>query len=370
MYKISDFLESTPTVSTKKTYRIALTRYLEILSDTKIPGDKLESSWIKYLTETQKPGDELILFAQNAKHVHHLSPKTIRLYGQIAVMYMKEAEIPIPNKAVRTLRIQTPANRPISREEELDRNMVQELIHHADLRMKSEILIAVSSGMRIGEILSFGVQDINLNTNPAEIHLRANITKNKTARTVFISREAADILGLWLKYRKKLMENESIKPNDTRCFPYAKSTEIAKFKRLLKRCSLFEIDEQTHRTTIHFHLFRKYFLTEFKLAASAEVAEELAGHTGYLSDSYRRLTKKAQQEEYLKAERNLTIDNAYVELSDTTPANKYSTLLPSPIPLTKQQSGIILQLQQQITELKSEIQALNSVLSQTLCDTK
>ena len=311
MYKISDFLKSLPSVSTKKTYRVAVTRYLEILSDTKIPLEQLDSAWETYLANADNPGEDLVRFAHNAKHVHNLSPKTIRLYGQIAVMYLKEAEISIPNKAVRTLRVQTPANRPISRESELDRTILQTLTQHADLRMKTEILIAVSSGMRIGEILGFSLQDISLNAVPAEIHLRSDITKNKTARTVFISREAAGELKLWLAHRETLITEGKIKPNDTRCFPYARSTEIAKFKRLLKDAALLETDEQTHRTTIHFHLFRKYFLTEFKLAASAEVAEELAGHTGYLSESYRRLTKKTMQKEYLKAEKYLTIKEPF-----------------------------------------------------------
>lgn len=364
MYKISDFLKSLPSVSTKKTYRVAVTRYLEILSDTKIPLEQLDSAWETYLANADNLGEDLVRFAHNAKEMHNLSPKTIRLYGQIAVMYLKEAEISIPNKAVRTLRVQTPANRPISRESELDRTILQTLIQHADLRMKTEILIAVSSGMRIGEILGFSLQDISLNAVPAEIHLRSDITKNKTARTVFISREAAWELKLWLAHRETLISEGKIKPNDTRCFPYARSTEIAKFKRLLKDAALLETDEQTHRTTIHFHLFRKYFLTEFKLAASAEVAEELAGHTGYLSESYRRLTKKTMQEEYLKAEKYLTIK----EPSAKSPDRKEQNI--NTPPLTLKQSGVILQIQQQLTELKSEIQALNSVLSQTLCDTK
>ena len=348
MYKISDFLKSLPSVSTKKTYRVAVTRYLEILSDTKIPLEQLDSSWETYLANADNPGEDLVRFAHNAKHVHNLSPKTIRLYGQIAVMYLKEAEISIPNKAVRTLRVQTPANRPISRESELDRTILQTLIQHADLRMKTEILIAVSSGMRIGEILGFSLQDISLNAVPAEIHLRSDITKNKTARTVFISREAAWELKLWLAHRETLISEGKIKPNDTRCFPYARSTEIAKFKRLLKDAALLETDEQTHRTTIHFHLFRKYFLTEFKLAASAEVAEELAGHTGYLSESYRRLTKKTMQKEYLKAEKYLTIKGPSAKSPDRKEQN-----ISTP-PLTLQQSGVILQIQQQLTELKSE----------------
>lgn len=365
MYKLSDFLKSLPSASTKKTYGVALSRYLEILSDAKIPGDELDSAWEKYLTNISKPGEDLVLFTHKAKNVHHLSPKTIRLYGQIAVMYLKEAEIAIPNKAVRTLRTQTPANRPISQEAELNKDILLTLINHASPRMKTEILISLSSGMRIGEILSFTISDINLNTTPAEIYLRADITKNKTARTVFISKETADTLLHWLECRETLVSMGKIHPNETRCFPYARSTEIAKFKRLLKKCSLFETDKQTHRTTIHFHLFRKYFLTEFKLAASAEVAEELAGHSGYLSESYRRLTKKTMQDEYQKAERNLTVGRGDSDLTEIPSRKKIG------YPLNPAaEEGIILQLQQQITELKSEIRALNSVLSQTLCDTK
>ena len=364
MYRPTEFLETVINSSTRNTYETALLRYIEVLTSQKIEDRDLDELWLDYLSLTSNPSSDVLLFVSQSQSLH-LSPKTIRLYGQIVIMYLKEAGIEIPNKVLRTLRSQTPINRPISREAELNKNVLQTIIINADLRMKTEILIAISSGMRIGEILNFQIQDINLNTRPAEIYLRPESTKDKTARTVFISHESAETLQHWLECRKKLISNGKIKTTDNRCFPYAKSTEIAKIKKLLEKCSLLDTDEQTHRTTIHFHLFRKYFLTEFKLAASAEVAEELAGHTGYLSESYRRLTKKAMQEEYLKAEGRLTIGTTHTESNDIHSRNDSVT---ANIPIDSQR--IILMIQQQITELKTEIRTLNTVLSQALCDTK
>jgi len=58
---------------------------------------------------------------------------------------------------------------------------------------------------------------------------------------------------------------------------------------------------------IHFHLFRKFFMSQMKLAISSEIVELLAGHDGYLSSSYRRYTKDQVITEYLKGEHLITI---------------------------------------------------------------
>ena len=61
------------------------------------------------------------------------------------------------------------------------------------------------------------------------------------------------------------------------------------------------------RTSVHWHMTRKWFISRFSLAANKDVAEHIAGHEGYLSVSYRRYTKKQIIKEYIKAEKKLSI---------------------------------------------------------------
>ena len=86
-----------------------------------------------------------------------------------------------------------------------------------------------------------------------------------------------------------------------------------------------------------------FIILSVKLAASAEVAEELAGHNGYLSDSYRRLSLGRMRDEYKTAEENLTV---YKSDED-----KQTRL-----------SDMISMMQKQINELSEEIKRLNKYM--------
>lgn len=307
MVTTSEFLQYCTKTSTRQTYTSALRTYLRITLDTPIPKDSLNQKWILYLNSGRNIWQDLLQFPEKGKNLH-LSPKTINLYLQVILLYLGDCGIIVEPQKLRRLRKRCPKNYPLTHDTILTCGTIQTLLQHADTRQRAEILIAVSSGVRIGELLRVTFDDIDLTTTPAEIHIPAAITKNETPRTTFISSEAAEALQDWLIVRKDRSSMRGKNPDtDNRIFPYSPAHESKKFQHLLKKSGKHQIDPNTRRSLIHFHSFRKFFLTEFKLAASAEVAEELAGHTGYLSGSYRRLSKQDMQEEYRKAEPRLTI---------------------------------------------------------------
>lgn len=308
----SEFLAETPKKSTKSTYNVALKRYLEIILNKKISQSSLDKSWDGYFSINRDYGNDILLFSEKCRNVIQLAPKTSHLYYQIVLMYLKYCGIEIPASSIRRIKNHVPKNRPISREAELTKELIRRITEKADIRLKAEILIAASSGMRIGEILRFKISDINFSSSPAEIYLSEKITKNGVARRVFISDEASSVLNEWLCVRDKEIKKKGRRGSkNERCFPYSLTSEISKFRNLLINNGLCETDSRTKRTTVHFHMFRKFFLTEFKLAASEEAAEELAGHEGYLSSSYRRLTASALRAEYKKAEPRLTVNSDF-----------------------------------------------------------
>lgn len=348
MYLPSELFQNLHTGSTQKIYMYALKKYLEILGSKQIECAYLDSEWMHYLSSNPNITADFVIFSNKANTEYGLMPKTVRLYGQTVLMYLRECGIDLPERHLRRIKRSLPANHPISREAELDADKIRTLLQHSDLRMKAILTIALSSGMRIGEILKFKTSDINFETTPVEIFLSGEITKTKQPRRVFISSQAADYLKEWLA------ETDAEK-KDQICFPYSTSTEITRLKKLLKKCDLYDKDTRTGRTTIHFHLFRKYFLTEFKLVASADAAEELAGHKGYLDESYRRLTQKQLREEYLKAETRLTIDiDGYSdEISDD--AEDEISENAADMTLTNR----FQKLERHLSEIKDEIKQLN-----------
>ena len=303
----SEFLHYCIKKSTRQTYTSALCGYIRMTLDVAAAKDNLDEVWNTYLSSGRNIRQDLQLFPEKCK-THGLSPKTINLYLQVALLYLKECGFTVDAAQLRRLRKIRPKNRPITRETELTRETIRTILSCADVRLRAEILIAASSGMRIGEILQITFDDINLTVSPAEIYIPAHITKNETSRTTFISSEAAVALQEWVTLRNSHPTLKGKNPEqDKRLFPYSATNETTKLKRSLRLSGAYHTDPQTKRSRIHFHSFRKFFLTEFKLAASSEVAEELAGHTGYLSASYRRLSKPDMQKEYRKAEPRLTI---------------------------------------------------------------
>lgn len=60
-------------------------------------------------------------------------------------------------------------------------------------------------------------------------------------------------------------------------------------------------DDVTGRNQLRIHGFRKFFLSQMSLVISKETPEFLAGHSAYLSGSYRRYDDETVAAEYLKA---------------------------------------------------------------------
>jgi integrase len=116
-------------------------------------------------------------------------------------------------------------------------------------KLRALILVLLSSGMRIGEALSMRWADLDLNSTPGTIGLRAEYTKTRAARTAYVSEEA----------KQALLELKASSPPTERVLDYAgdmwqKQKEAGRtFRRLVGRVGLGERLEghRTHR--IHFH---------------------------------------------------------------------------------------------------------------------
>ncbi|HID43654.1 MAG TPA: site-specific integrase [Archaeoglobaceae archaeon] len=84
----------------------------------------------------------------------------------------------------------------------MDHETLRTILQHMDVKGKTLVLMLASSGMRIRERLQIRLEDINLETDPAEIVIRGENTKTEEQRDVFISREAKQMLKEWLKVRE------------------------------------------------------------------------------------------------------------------------------------------------------------------------
>ncbi len=56
--------------------------------------------------------------------------------------------------------------------------------------LHTAILVAIASGMRIGEIVQLKISDIDFESRPTKIRIRADTTKTKQSRETFLTNEA------------------------------------------------------------------------------------------------------------------------------------------------------------------------------------
>lgn len=305
----SDYISYYSSETTKTNYRTALRRYLSIVTGKSCRN--LDKAWVEYLASSSDPAYDLSRFPSICETLPKpLAPMTLIAYMTTGEQYLRDAcGITLSVVQRRMRKKGEPLRNPITREQELSRKMIRDILAAADERLRLEILIAVSSGMRIGEMVGITLSNINLYSDPVEIYIPAHLTKNKTARTTYISEEATTALLTWLSVRerdirrsRKRVPTQTIIDTDDRLIPFSAGNERDRLNETLDAIGYNDRDPITGRHLIHFHLFRKFFLTEAKLSgASKEIIEEMAGHRGYLSISYHRPSRKERLEAYKKA---------------------------------------------------------------------
>jgi integrase len=198
----------------------------------------------------------------------------------------------------------------------MDHNVICKALKGSDVRSRALILVAASSGLRIGELLSLNMSDIDLNMTPAMINIRAENSKNGQARYTFMSNEARDSVFDYLKVRNeyivradKHVEVLGVAPRKETnlLFPVTDSSVNKMWETMLKSAGLYTRDEKSGRNQYRIHSLRKFFISQLSMAGARTLAEHLAGHTGYLDASYRQVSPEFAAREYLKLQSVLTV---------------------------------------------------------------
>ena len=181
--------------------------------------------------------------------------------------------------------------------------MFQHIFHNLSPEWtKVLLLVQLGSGMRLGEALSLKTDDVLWKNNHTEISIRAETTKTKMARTVYLTKEASSALKTYMEGRKKVSD---------RIFPYTVAA-AERAMRIAADKAGYRNQNESQRL-VHWHMTRKWFISRFSLYASKEVAELLAGHEGYLGRSYCRFTRQQILTQVRKADTYLSLFPAKAE---------------------------------------------------------
>jgi integrase len=204
-------------------------------------------------------------------------------------------------KELRDLKKVMPRQRHgVTREDEVTPETIRTILAHTgDVRLKAMCLVMLSSGIRIGELIKLPLNDIDLKKRT--IYISDEVAKTGVSRITFFTEEAGIVLQQYLNEREKYIKSAEYvtgaaqgkyRRNDTLAFPFHDNSIRKGFISTLKRAGLFRTDGRTKRTTIHPHLFRKFFNSELKMSgAPDDIVEALMGHEGYLASAYRRYSE-------------------------------------------------------------------------------
>jgi len=119
-------------------------------------------------------------------------PSSIKIWVMGAKGFLKHCGIKLYNEDFK-MAVKLP-KRVHQREEPLTKEIILRLLNNVSAKLRTIILVATASGMRIGEILQLKLSDIDFDSKPIRIKIRAETTKTRESRETFLTTEATNSL--------------------------------------------------------------------------------------------------------------------------------------------------------------------------------
>ena len=253
----------------------------------------------------------------------HVRPRGMRSYLSGMKGFLRAGDVKINSDDFKQL-VKIPRITK-TREIPVTKDMIIRVLHNSPPKLQTAILICTSSGLRIGELAQLKLSDVDFESNPTKISIRAEIAKGSMSRETFITSEATHALQDYLKRYFGWRENE---PNlslqnimifgrisKVKTFPVhefslnsAKQTLQISLRKQIEKISELDVRNENGLRAIHFHALRKFFRTNLGNVCGRDYAEALMGH-GFYMDTYYQLPDEKKKQMYLDAEPQLTISD-------------------------------------------------------------
>jgi len=250
--------------------------------------------FLLFIKQNQKEYLELIIRRDLEAFVEHeqdraLKPKTIHFRLQILYAffrYLIKESVMGPELLERKIRLRVPQSLPKAICTPDIIRLLSVIDHTRDRAM---ILTLLRAGMRIGELLSLRVNDVDLTERTVKIYQGE---KNSVGRVVYLSDDACAALGLWLQERN---------PSKSYLFygqrgPLGYTASRDRFINYLEKAGLAE-------KGYTLHCLRHTFATDLLNAGMRlECLQQLLGHSKIeVTRIYARLSDTVREEEYFRA---------------------------------------------------------------------
>ena len=315
MGKLETFLQVLNAPSTKASYKSALKFFFHFL-DEKTTKSNLEEIVEAYFESETLDSLSKKLESDMLRYVQHLKgkpPKTTSMYLNVVKTFFMENDVELSVKFWKTIgRRRGPGRGARTRDRIPSNRELKTLLLHMPIQGQALFLLMSSSAMRLGETLQILVDDVKFENRIIDI--RAEYTKGQERRDAYFSHETKEFLEEWLKFRKDYLKQAIGRSqqyekaqDDDRLFPFTKSVAYHIWKTALKKTGNGDRDKMTNRRVLHPHVLRKFFRTLSAPIVGVDIAEELMGHEGYLTASYRRYSPQQLTEAYSQIEPILNV---------------------------------------------------------------
>jgi len=208
-----------------------------------------------------------------------------RIYAFLS--FLVEEELIPADVLVRKVKLRVPERLPRAMDPEDVRRLLSVI---GDTRDRAMVLILLRTGMRIGELLTARIRDVNVKERTITIF---EGRKNRRGRVVYLSDDALCALKAWLRERDPRKEFLFYaQGRNTMCYTTARMI----FEKHRDRAGL------GHKR-YSLHCLRHTFASELLNAGMRlECLQQLLGHDSIeVTRRYARLTNKTREEEYFRA---------------------------------------------------------------------
>ena len=304
-------------------YNMIIDEIIKPIKKGKIDAYNVLSNYILYLREKSNNG---------------ISPVTLKNSVITIKNFLEYSDIDISPRKFK-LKVRLPKVIRKNKEALSKDDVIDILNACSDIRLKTYVMLLAAGGFRAVEALSVRIKDLDLESKPAQVLLRAEYTKTKADRTVFLTEEVTQQLTSWLayKYRKRRVcykgengnqNNEKIiteyrtpsqRENDLVFAVYQNTRmpnpdgiydDIAKsFAKTLDRMGKGEREDGNEgRRQITLHSFRRFVKTTISDLGYSDYSEYFIGHSG---STYWQKKQSEKAELFQKIEPYLTFLNIH-----------------------------------------------------------
>jgi integrase len=274
--KVSTFLESIGRNSwnSERAYRVGLNHFAHFLQPLRQTPDTIIPLLTKGKFNTYELLDQFVSYLTKKG----VRPQSLKVHLSVIRSFLEYSDIEISNAKFKK-RVKVPKYYP-DQEEPLTLTDIRQLLeYNSNHRLRTYLLLLVSSGLRATEACSLRVQDVDFSVNPIRITTRREYSKTKRIRTIYCSDEAATHLRKLIKMHSPKQPQDLIFAMDDGKNPRSLYTRLLEqFQKLQHMTEKDTRKENSLRRKITIHSLRRTAFSIINEQTNSEFANWFLGH--------------------------------------------------------------------------------------------